>query len=74
MSSQSIEDFNINDTCNKIQDFLRCEGKLFSNIVDYDLNEKINYNKLNKLILFQDILDRNCRKEEILLIINKLLK
>lgn len=72
MSAQSIIKMNTKDTCNKIDEYLICEGNSFRNIVDYDLDFKVDYDKITQLLYLKEILDKNCN-EEILLIINKLL-
>lgn len=74
MSAQSITEFNISNTCDKIDDFLVCEGNYFRNIVDYDVEGSLEYTKIKKILWLKDILSRTDKCEEVLLTINKILK
>lgn len=73
MSTQSIIEFTKDSTCEKIDLFLICEGNHFRNIIDYDINHNLDYNELNKIILFREMMQRTDKCEEILKIINKIL-
>lgn len=74
MSAQSIIDVDVKYICNKIDDYLICEGNSFRNIVDYDLEFKVDYDKLALLLYLKEILLSNCDNDKVLLTINKLLK
>lgn len=74
MSAQSIIDVDIKYICNKIDDYLICEGNSFRNIVDYDLDFKVDYDKLALLLYLKEMLSSDCDDDKILLTINKLLK
>jgi hypothetical protein len=73
MSAQSINEINMSNTCNKIDDFLICEGNYFRNIIDYDIDGTLDYKKLDLIIWLKDILDRTEDCEKVLLTINKIL-
>lgn len=73
MSTQSIIEFDKISTCNKIDDFLICEGNHFRNIIDYDINHKIDYEKLNKIIFLKELMERTNDCENVLKTINKIL-
>ena len=74
MSSQSIIEYNISDTKNNIDKFLIKEGIVFNNIIDYDIKKCVDYDNIRLLIELEDILCRRNNKDELLLIINKILK
>ena len=74
MSSQSIVEHNISDTKNNIDNFLIKEGIIFNNIIDYDIKKNVDYDNIRVLIELEDILCRRSNKDELLLIINKILK
>lgn len=74
MSSQSIIEYNISDTKNNIDKFLIKEGIIFNNIIDYDIKKNVDYYNIRALIELEDILCRRSNKDELLLIINKILK
>lgn len=74
MSSQSIIEYNISDTKNNIDKFLIKEGIIFNNIIDYDIKKNVDYDNIRALIELEDILCRRSNKDELLLIINKILK
>ena len=74
MSSQSIIEYNISDTKNNIDKFLIKEGIIFNNIIDYDIKKTVDYDNIRVLIELEDILCRRSNKDELLLIINKILK
>lgn len=74
MSSQSIIEYNISDTKNNIDNFLIKEGIIFNNIIDYDIKKTVDYDNIRVLIELEDILCRRSNKDELLLIINKILK
>ncbi len=74
MSSQSIIEYNISDTKNNIDKFLIKEGIIFNNIIDYDIKKNVDYDNIRVLIELEDILCRRSNKDELLLIINKILK
>ena len=74
MSSQSIIEYNISDTKNNIDKFLIKEGIIFNNIIDYDIKKCVDYDNIRLLIEMEDILCRRNNKDELLLIINKILK
>ena len=74
MSSQSIIEYNISDTKNNIDKFLIKEGIIFNNIIDYDIKKNVDYGNIKVLIELEDILCRRSNKDELLLIINKILK
>lgn len=71
MSAQSINLINIKDTCEKIDNYLIGEGNYFRNIIDFDINSKIDYNKLDLILYLKQMMDRNKNCQEILRIINK---
>ena len=73
MSSQSIIEYNISDTKNNIDKFLIKEGIIFNNIIDYDIKKNEDYDNIRVLIEIEDILCRRSNKDELLLIINKIL-
>ena len=73
MSSQSIIEYNISDTKNNIDNFLIKEGIIFNNIIDYDIKKTVDYDIIRVLIELEDILCRRSNKDELLLIINKIL-
>lgn len=73
MSSQSIIEYNISDTKNNIDNFLIKEGIIFNNIIDYDIKKSVDYDNIRVLIELEDILCRRSNKDELLLIINKIL-
>lgn len=73
MSSQSIIEYNISDTKNNIDNFLIKEGIIFNNIIDYDIKKTVDYDNIRVLIELEDILCRRSNKDELLLIINKIL-
>ena len=73
MSSQSIIEYNISDTKNNIDKFLIKEGIIFNNIIDYDIKKCVDYDNIRLLIELEDILCRRSNKDELLLIINKIL-
>ena len=73
MSSQSIIEYNISDTKNNINNFLIKEGIIFNNIIDYDIKKTVDYDNIRVLIELEDILCRRSNKDELLLIINKIL-
>ena len=73
MSSQSIIEYNISDTKNNIDKFLIKEGIIFNNIIDYDIKKNVDYDNIRVLIELEDILCRRSNKDELLLIINKIL-
>ena len=73
MSSQSIIEYNISDTKNNIDKFLIKEGIIFNNIIDYDIKKTVDYDNIRVLIELEDILCRRSNKDELLLIINKIL-
>lgn len=74
MSSQSIIEYNISGTKNNIDKFLIKEGIIFNNIIDYDIKKNVDYDNIRVLIELEDILCRRSNKDELLLIINKILK
>ena len=74
MSSQSIVEYSISDTKNNIHNFLIKEGIVFNNIIDYDIKKCVDYDNIRLLIELEDILCRINNKDELLLIINKILK
>lgn len=74
MSSQSIIEYNISYTKNNIDKFLIKEGIIFNNIIDYDIKKNVDYDNIRVLIELEDILCRRSNKDELLLIINKILK
>ena len=74
MSSQSIVEYSISDTKNNIDNFLIKEGIVFNNIIDYDIKKCVDYDNIRLLIEMEDILCRRNNKDELLLIINKILK
>ena len=73
MSAQSIIDINTNHVCKKIDDYLISEGKYFMNMIEYDLKESINYEKLDTVLWLQRLSEK-CDNKEILIIIDKILK
>lgn len=73
MSAQSIVEYNVSITKNKLDDFLIKEGIIFNNIVDYDINKCVDYDNIRLLIELDNILCRSIDKDKILLIINKIL-
>ena len=73
MSAQSIVEYNVSITKNKLDDFLIKEGIIFNNIVDYDINKCVDYDNIRLLIELDNILCRSTYKDKILLIINKIL-
>ena len=73
MSSQSIIEYNISNTKNNIDNFLIKEGIIFNNIIDYDIKKSVDYDNIRVLIELEDILCRRSNKDELLLIINKIL-
>jgi hypothetical protein len=73
MSAQSISKIDIQNTCEKIDDYLICEGNSFRNIIDYDLDFKVDYDKISQLLYLKEIMTKGCDNEKVLLIINKLL-
>ena len=74
MSAQSIIDVDVKYVCDKIDEYLICEGNGFRNIVNYDLDLKIDYDKLALLLYLKELLLSNCDNDKVLLIINKILK
>jgi hypothetical protein len=73
MSAQSIDKIDIANICNKIDEFMICEGNYFRNIIDYDIDGTLDYKKLDLIIWLKDILDRTEDCEKVLLTINKIL-
>lgn len=73
MSAQSINQIKISDTCDKIDSFLICEGNHFRNIVDYDIDVKLDYKKIKVINWLKEMLDRTKKCDEVLLTINKIL-
>ena len=71
MSTQSIKDINIKYICNKIDDFLICEGKYFINMINYDLKDKVNYNKIDIILWLKGLISKCENQEEVLLLIDK---
>lgn len=73
MSTQSINNINITNTCIKIDDFFTQEGVKFINNIDFDFDDCINYNKIKILNILKNSLEysNNCNK--ILETINKIL-
>ena len=45
-----------------------------NNIIDYDIKKNVDYDNIRVLIELEDILCRRSNKDELLLIINKILK
>ena len=74
MSSKSKIEYKKNDTKNNIHNFLIKEGIVFNNIIDYDIKKCVDYDNIRLLIELEDILCRRNNKDELLLIINKILK
>lgn len=74
MSAQSIKQINISDTCDKVDDFMVCEGNYFRNIVDYDVEGTLDYEKLDTIVWLKKMLDRTENCEEVLITINKILR
>lgn len=72
MSAQQIENINKCTVTENIDNFLICEGRKFANNIDYDLDDKVDYKKIELLIALENI--KNCDNDDILLIINKILK
>lgn len=73
MSAQSINEIHICNTNDKIDDFLICEGNYFRNIVDYDLDGKPDYDKIDKILWLKEMLNRTDKCETVLLLIDKIL-
>jgi ribosomal silencing factor RsfS len=73
MSAQSINKIDISSICNKIDDFMICEGNYFRNIIDYDVEGSVDYKKLRLIIWLKQMLDRTEKCEDVLLTINKIL-
>lgn len=73
MSAQSIINIDQSLICDKIDEYLICEGKYFINMMDYDLKMKMDYDKLD-LILWLNKVSEKCDKKEALIIIDKILK
>lgn len=71
MSAQSIAHISVKTITDKIDNYYICEGNYFRNIIDYDLDGKLDYKKLNLIINLKKMM---CNKEEILLIIDKILR
>ena len=57
-----------------LHNFLIKEGIVFNNIIDYDIKKCVDYDNIRLLIELEDILCRRNNKDELLLIINKILK
>ena len=74
MSAQSIIEFSKKDVNSKIDDFLICEGNLFRNIIDYDLDFKMDYDKIRKIIYVKNLIKRKKDCETGIDIIYKILK
>ena len=74
MSAQSIKDINIQDNLEAIDNFLICEGNAFRNIINYDLDMKVDYDKLRKVLYLKELLNRTKDCEKVNLIIDKILK
>lgn len=73
MSAQQIENITSRKITEDIDKFLICEGRKFINNIDYDLDDHIDYKKIETLIAFENI--RDCENDkDVLLIINKILK
>ena len=73
MSAQSINENNMSNTCEKIDEFLICEGNYFRNIIDYDIDGTLDYKKIDLILYLKEILNRTNQCEEALLTINKIL-
>lgn len=74
MSAQTINRIDIQSTCDKIDEYLICEGNSFRNIVDYDLDFKVDYEKISLLLYLKEILLKDCDNKDILITINKLIR
>ena len=74
MSTQSIIEFSKRDAYHKIDDFLICEGNSFRNIIDYDLDFKVDYDKIRKIIYVKNLIKRKKDCETGIDIIYKILK
>lgn len=74
MSTQSIIEVNMSNVSNKLDDYLICEGNAFRNVVDYDLDMKVDYEKMKILLYMNDLLCRTKDCEKIMLIMDKTLK
>ena len=74
MSAQTINKIDIQNTCDKIDDYLICEGNSFRNIIDYDLKFKVDYDKISLLLYLKEILLKDCDNEDVLITINKLIR
>ena len=73
MSTQSINQIDKNSICEKVDNFLICEGNHFRNIIDYDINHNLDYFKINKIIILKEMMERTSKCEEVLKIIDKIL-
>lgn len=74
MSAQSIDENNMIETCQRIDEFLICEGNYFRNIVDYDIDGTLDYKKIDLIVYLKEMLNRTNQCEQTLLTINKILK
>lgn len=74
MSTQSIRKLSLSDTQDRLDEFLICEGNLFRNIVDYDLDFKVDYCKMKKVLHMRKLIKRSKDCEKVILIINKILR
>lgn len=74
MSTQSIKEIDICNTYEEIDHFLICEGNYFRNIIDFDLDGKPDYDKINMILWLKDMLKRTDKCETVLLLIDKILR
>jgi hypothetical protein len=74
MSTQSITEINISKVSNELDDYLVCEGNSFRNIVNYDLDLKVDYDKIKILLYMEELLCRTKDCEKVILIMDKILK
>lgn len=72
MSAQSIINKTDGISC-KVDSHLVCIGKRFLNIVDYDLDDKIDYKSLNKIVVFKKILEECNDVEKASVVLTKLI-
>lgn len=71
MSSQSINNKTLQNTCEKLDDFLTDEGIKFLNQVKFDTLDCVNFPKIHVLNILKESMDTSQNCNEVLNVINK---